>query len=168
MISMRKILFGFILVMMLMITSCYSFKGLSIPDSTKSYYIHPVQVAALDAPIGIGTTFQEALRRKVQSLTSLSRTDIDPQTEFITSVVSYTISTVAATDDRTVSLNKITISVKAQYINNVSEGESWTKTYSQSIPFDASTDINTSQDEFIDDIFNQITDQIINDAYAQW
>lgn len=155
-------------VCMLVLSSCYSFKGISISPDTKTYYLHPVEVRALDAPIGIQYTLQETIRQKIQSQTSLRWSETDPDIEFITSITGYRISTEAATDNNTVTLNKLTISVSSEYINNKNEKDTWRKNFSYGVPFDPNVDLNSIQDQIIDEIFDQVSDQIFQEAFAQW
>lgn len=166
--SMSK--FIWVSAIILCLASCmrYSFKGVSISPETKTYYIHPIEVTAIDAPSGLQYTLREAMQQKIQSQSSLVYTELDPNIEFVITINGYTITTEAATNNNTVTLNKLTISVSSEYINNNDEKDTWQKNFSYGVPFDPNIDINTVQDQFIAEIFDQVTDQIFQEAFTQW
>ena len=147
---------------------CYSFKGITIPPSVKNYYVDQVKLVALDAPADISNTFRETLRRKVREQSNLVWNETDPNIEFLCTISDFRITTEAAGEGTTVDLNKLSIAVKVEYINHKDEDDTWNRTFNYGIPFDPNVDFRSIQDDYIADIFDQITEQVINEAFAQW
>lgn len=161
--------YGWLYIMVLFCAvGCYSFKGISIPDGMQDFYVEEVKLNTLDAPPNITYTFRETLRSKVRNQSRLTWDEENPDAEFLCTIMNYSITTEAAREGNTAALNKLTITVSAEYINNQNEDDTWKKNFSYSIPFDPTIDIQTNQDAFIADIFDQITEQIFNEAFAQW
>lgn len=164
--AMKKI--GVAIVIIMTFASCYSFKGISIPPEVSQYYVNQVKLTALDAPATITEVFRETLRTKVRQQSSLSWQETDPDIEFLATISNYNVSTEAAGEGSTVTLNKLSITVNVEYIDNTDEDRNWKKNFNYGVPFDPNIDFRSNQDAFIDDIFDQITEQIFNEAFAQW
>lgn len=149
-------------------TSCYSFRGVSIPAEVKTFYVRQVRLSDFAAPPDTPEKFMEQMREKIRSQSSLKWDEADPHIEFDCEISSFRVSNEANQQGNEVSLNKLTISVKVAYINNTDEDENWNKTVSFGIPFDPSEDLQEVQDGYIDDIFEQISENIFNDAFTNW
>lgn len=148
--------------------SCYSFRGVSIPADVNTFYVRQVKLTDFAAPADSPERFMEQFREKVRSQSSLKWDETDPHIEFDCSITSFRVSNEANQQGDEVSLNKLTISVKVAYINNNDEEENWSKTFSFGIPFDPSEDLQAVQDGYIEDIFDQISENIFNDAFTNW
>lgn len=167
MIRVYKISILSVLLSLLMV-SCYSFKGISIPADVQTYYVLPVQLTEFRAPPDSPERFMEQLRQTIRSQSKLRWNETDPDIEFDCTITGFSITNEGSQAGNEVSLNKLTISVKVEYISNKNEDDDWTKTFSFGIPFDASTDLQDVQDDLIEDIFVQITENIFNDAFTNW
>lgn len=150
------------------LNSCYSFRGVSIPSDVKTFYVRQVKLTDFAAPADTPERFMEQFRQKVRSQSSLKWDETDPHIEFDCSITSFRVSNEGNQQGNEVSLNKLTISVKVEYINNNDEEENWNKTFSFGIPFDPAEDLQEVQDGYIEDIFDQISENIFNDAFTNW
>jgi len=151
------------------LSSCYSFKGISVPADVETFYVRQVRLTDFAAPADSPERFMEQLRQKVRNqLSNLKWNDTDPDIEFDCEISSFRISNEGNQQGNEVSLNKLTISVKVDYINNNDEEENWNKNFSFGLPFDPSEDLQAVQDGYIEDIFEQITENIFNDAFTNW
>lgn len=150
--------------------SCYSFKGVSIPADVKTFYVRQVrlspsvQLAPADSP----ERFMEQFREKIRSQSSLEWDDANPHIEFDCEISSYRVTNEGNQQGNEVSLNKLSISVKVEFFNNNDEEENWNKTYSFGIPFDPNEDLQEVEDGYILDIFEQISENIFNDSFTNW
>ena len=156
------------LVLSYCFVSCYSFRGVSISADVKTFFVSQVKLSDFAAPADTPERFMEQFREKIRSQSSLKWDDTNPHIEFDCEITSFRVSNEANQQGNEVSLNKLTISVKAAYINNNNEDENWTKTFSFGIPFEASEDLQEVQDGYIEDIFEQISENIFNDAFTNW
>ena len=157
-----------LLFISIVLSSCYSFKGISIPLDVKTFYLPPVQLTDYSAPPDTPEKFMEQMRQKIRSQSKLKWNETDPHIEFECSIVGFRVSNEGNQAGNEVSLNKLTISVKVNFFNNNTEEDDWTKTFSFGIPFDPSQDLQEVQDGYIDDIFEQITENIFNEAFTDW
>ena len=93
--------------------------------------------------------------------------------EFDGAVTEFRVTSVAPTSDASTgligsSLNRLLIGVNVEYINTISEDESWSQKFSFFQDFESSEDLVSVQDELIESIFEQITEDIFNKSFSNW
>lgn len=155
----------------LFFTSCYSFKGISIPPGITTFYVDPFQNATQNAPPDIGQQFAESLRDIVLQNSKLSYDDINPNIEFTGSVNGFNVTSVAPQETDAgfgSALNRLQIAVQVNYVNNEDEEDNWTQSFSFFQDFESSVDLVSVQDELIVDIFQQLTEDVFNRAFTNW
>ncbi len=157
-----------ILVGIMVFSGCYSFRGISIAPQIKTFYVSDTKLKAAAAPGDLPEVFTEQLSEKIRSESPLKQNNRNPDIEFQPTITNFSYSTQAVSQNNQVALNKLTISVKIDFIDNINEDDSWTKSFSFSIPFDATADLNEIQDGLIEDIFDEITEQVFTEAFANW
>jgi hypothetical protein len=151
-------------------TGCrYSFRGISIPPDVRTYYVGDFQNAAAEAPGDINQRFAEALRAKVRNESRLIYTEIDPDIEFSGKITAFTLRPEALQAGNTVAQNKLEIFITVTYINNKDESKNWNqKQFSFFRTFNSDQDFISIQDGLITEIFDQILENIFNDAFTGW
>ena len=155
---------------------CYSFKGISIAPTIGTFYVDQFQNNAGNAPPDIGQRFSEDLKDIVLSNSRLDYNENGPDIEFSGSVSSFSVQSVAPerrTDDGGAtefgsSLNRLNISVNVVYINNQDEEDTWTQVFSFFQDFPNDENLSDVQENLIDEIFDQITNDIFNKAFTNW
>jgi len=153
--------------------SCYSFKGTTISPDVKTFYVGNFRNNAPNAPAEIGQLFSDKLTDKVLRESRLSYSDLDMSIEFDGAITGFRVTSVAPTSDANTgvvgsSLNRLQINVNVDYINNITEDDSWSQSFSFFQDFESSQDLVSVQDELIETIFEQITEDIFNKAFTNW
>ena len=148
--------------------SCYSFKGISIPGNIETFTVIDFINVEPDAPLDIEISFSEALRSKIRNESRLRQTDLDPDIQFEGEVNLFRVDAEAPKEGNTVDLNKLTIGVSVTYVNNKDEEDTWTKKFSNFRTFSSANDLVDVQDDLIDEIFEQITESVFNEAFTDW
>ncbi len=159
-----------LLIFVLNLQACYSFKGISIPPEVSSYYISTFENRAGNAPAGIAQLFSESLKDKIRNGSRLKFTEDTPDIEFDGSISSYQVRSMAPTAGNETAFNRLTISINVNFTNTLSENEEedWTKSFSWFQDFSNDQDLTSNQDEFIETIFNQLTEDVFNHAFTNW
>jgi hypothetical protein len=167
MIVRPSILF-FLLV--LIFSSCYSFKGISIDPDVQTFFVQNFESIASNAPPTLALDFTEKLKDKIRSESRLVLNSEKPDVEFTGRVTSFNVVPVAPKPGEVVSLNQLKISVSIKYINNKNEKKTWPseRTKSHFAEFSNTEDLLTVQDELIRQITVQILDDIFNEAFNDW
>ncbi len=156
------------IILLCFLSSCYGFKGISIPPDINTFYVEDFENRAPNAPGGINQTFSETLRTKIRNESKLTLVDRDADITFAGYINRYSISSEAPQEGNTVAFNKLTISVSVEYTDAADEDKSWTQSFSFFKDFDATLDFQSEQDGFIEEIFTQIADDLFNKAFTNW
>lgn len=154
-----------------LLSGCYSFKGISIPPKANTFYVNDFSLRANNAPAQIDQQWSEALRAKVRNESRLTYNEQSPDIEFEGSITTYGVQGTAPQEGNTVALNKLTIAVSVTYTNHTGDGgkeDEWTQSFSFFKDFDATLDLNSVEQGFIDEIFEQLTENVFNKAFTNW
>ncbi len=168
---MRIILFALLAGLL---TACYSFRGISIPEGVERAYVPVFKNNALAAPPTLPLDLTESLRDKVRDEARLLITDEQPDIEMRGTLVDFRVSAEGASAaDETAAyakLNRLTIVVAIEYINlRDPDGESWKSNFSDFYNFDGNVALASVQDEAVEEILDNINEKIFNRAFAgEW
>ncbi|MDQ3018127.1 MAG: LPS assembly lipoprotein LptE [Bacteroidota bacterium] len=157
-----------LIVSCLIISGCYSLKGYSIATDVETFYVGNFKLTATNAPVTITQTFAESLKDKISRESRLKYSDENPHLEFNGTIQGYTVTAVAPQPGEQTAFNRLTISVSVEYLNHLNSKDTWTKTFSHFEDFAASGDLLSVQDELIGVIFNQILEDVFNQAFNNW
>ena len=148
--------------------SCYSFKGISIDPTINTFYVTIFDNLSNEAPPTLGQDFTEVLRDKIRNESRLRLKDTDPDIDFTGSVSSFIVTSEAPEPGQTTSFNRLTITVKVDYVNNRNEENKWNRQFSFFANFDANQNLLDIQEELINSINDQIVEDIFNFSFTDW
>ncbi len=149
-------------------SSCLSFKGITIPDEVKTYYVEPVEVRELNAPAEVAQIFLETLRQKVREQSRLLYDDQEPHVIFTPIITKYSINSVAPQEGDLVAFNRLDIGVSISYEDTTNEENDYTKSFNAFEDYPASENLQDREEELISTIFDDITERIFNDTFSDW
>ncbi len=153
----------------LLVSGCYSLSNTSIDyTKVKTYYIENFRNNALNAFPDVEREFTEGLKEKIRTQSRLVYEDANPDIEFKGTVVDYRISSEAPQPGELVSLNRLTIVLAIEYIDNTNEENNWRSNFSHFVNFDATEDITSIQEDLIEEIRDQLMEDIFNKAFTNW
>ena len=162
--------FLFVIPIVILLSGCYGFKGISIPPDINTFYVENFENRASNAPANIDQVFSEALRTKIRNESKLQLTNTAEEADIIFNgnISRFQVTSEAPQEGNTVAFNKLTIAVQVEYINAKDEEENWEKSFSFFRDFDANADFQAEQDGYIEEIFDQITENLFNEAFTDW
>lgn len=152
----------------LLLTACYSFKGISIPPEVNTYYVSTFENRAGTAPAGIEQLFSESLKEKIRNESRLKFTEDAPDIEFEGAISGYNVRSMSPTAGNETAFNRLNISISVNFTNTNNEEEDWKKTFSWYRDFTNDEDLSANQDDFIEEIFEQLTEDVFNQAFTNW
>lgn len=161
-------IYACVMVAACMLSGCYSFRGISIPPDINTFNVENFGIASSAAPQAIEVLFTERLRDKVRNESRLTYTEDAPDIIFSGKISRYSIDAQSPEEGAITAFNKLTIDVQLNYDSMVNEDDSWTKRFSWFADFDASSDISAVEADLIDQIYEQIVEQIFNEAFTDW
>lgn len=153
---------------LLLLNSCYSFRGISIDRNVATYYVENFKNNATNALPAMEQLFTESLKEKIRTDTRLIYNDETPDIEFRGTLVDFRISSEAPQPGELVAINRLTIVLGVEYINNQNEEKNWRNNFSHFFDFSSSTDFASVQDEAVEAIRLQLMEDIFNKAFTDW
>ena len=145
--------------------SCYTLQGYTFEGDT--YNVGQFKVTAQNAPATINQTFAESLKDKISRESRLDYTEQDPDIEFNGTVTTYKVDAIAPQPGERTALNRLTITLTVEFKNN-EDKTNWNKSFSHFTDFGAEENLLQQQDELIRVIFDQILEDIFNQAFNNW
>jgi Lipopolysaccharide-assembly len=158
----------FISCFILAFSGCYSFKGLSIDPSVKTFYVANFDNKAQLAPPALAQEFTEKLRTRVRDEVRLKNEENEPDVEFSGSITGYNITTEAPKPGEGSSTTVLTMTVNVEHINHKNEKSNYKKDFSFAVRFDANTNLSSVQDDLGKRLNKRITDDILNATFNNW
>ena len=147
----------------------YSFTGISISEKTKSFQVNYFQNSSDLIEPGIERDFTLALQDIILNQTNLSLVKFNGDIIYEGEIVEYRISPTTATARNTADQNRLTISVNVRFINKHNEEADFEKRFSFFYDYAGSAQLIGSQKaSAIKEIYDRITQDIINESLANW
>ena len=168
---MRCILNYFMLVFSLIfIVSCniYSFNGASIPVGSSSVKITTFTNNTSNSIPNLQQTISEKLRDIFLEQTNLNLINEDADLNFIGSIENYEIKPISLKANETTSQNRLSITVKVKYTNNVSDKYNYETSFTRYSDFDGLSNLNDVEIELVELITDQLVEDIFNKAVINW
>ncbi len=161
-----------LMMMLPLLHSCgiYSFTGTNIDYGvTKTVTVNYFEYLAPKVNPSLSNQLTEAMQEKFIRLTKLELVDIDGDLEIIGSVTGYDVKAASVTANEQVAQNRLTVTVKIDFINRKIPAESLEgKSFSAYQDFDATQSIDAVEATLCEDIVEQLVEDIFNGTVANW
>jgi len=149
------------------LTSCYSFKGISIDPTVNYFYVETFEDVSGRIPPGYNEIFSEALTQKVLSDTRLDLSDDQAEIFFTGKFTRFDVQSEDPTQGTQTNLNRLYVTISVTYQNDKTE-EEWTNPYDDVIDFDANVSFDAVEEELLNTIQERIIERIFLDAFTNW
>lgn len=125
--------------------------------------------AALASPT-YSQRLTESLKDLLVAQSPLKLVENDGELQYSGVITEYRVSPVAiqAGTSETASLNRLTISIKVNYVNSIETDLSFEKSFSKFIDFDAASDLFSVEESLWKEINDQLTIEIFNASVGNW
>ena len=172
----RTIWASFCAVLALMATlpllhSCgiYSFTGTSIAPDVKTVTVNYFEYLAPKVNPSLSNMLTEQMQEKFIKLTKLELVDIDGDLEIIGAVTGYDVKATAITANEQAAKNRLTVTVKIEFINRKYPEESLeNKSFSAYADFDAMQTLDAVESSLCEEIVEKLCEDIFNGTVANW
>ena len=161
----------FFVATLLLVVGCgyYSFTGISVSDKTKTFQVNYFQNNSDLIEPGIDRDFTLALQDIILNQTNLSLVKSNGDLVYEGEIVEYRISPTTATADNRAEQNRLTIAINVRFINKFDIEAEFEKRFSFFYDYAGSAQLIGSQKTTaIKEIFDRITQDIINASLANW
>lgn len=153
------------------VQSCgiYSFSGASIPSNVKTFQVNFFRNNAPIIEPGLDRNFTQALQDLIVNQTSLDLTNQNGDLIYEGEITEYYIAPMTATSQNTAAENRLTISVNVRFYDTKNEGNDMERRFSFYYDFPGSAQpVGAQLEEYVNFIFERITQDIFNATLANW
>ena len=158
-----------------MIISCgiYSFTGSSIPIGVETFQVDYFENTAGGKPgstiePGLDRDFTIALQDLIVNQTSLNLVNEGGDIIYSGEIVEYSVTPMAATAEIKAAQNRLTMAVMLEYENVSNEEDNFEKRFSFYYDFPGNLQVYDIKDSALEEIFERITQDILNETLAKW
>ena len=162
-------------VISLMVVSCgiYSFTGSSIPIGVETFQVNYFENTAGGKPgstiePGLDRDFTIALQDLIVNQTSLNLVNEGGDIIYGGEIVEYSVTPMAATAEIKAAQNRLTMAVMVNYENVSNEDDNLEKRFSFYYDFPGNLQVYDIKDSALEEIFERITQDILNETLAKW
>ncbi len=166
-----KRFFIFSILVLLTFEACkvnYSFTGINISKDIKTFEVDYIPNNAPLIVPGLNEDFRNMLIDRINQQTGLTQVKSDGDIIFQGEITGYRIEPVALTAGQTAAQNRLTISIKMDYINTKDNEQDVSKTYSWYYDYPASVSRTAIEADAHKKILETILDNLFNDTLAKW
>lgn len=150
-------------------TGGYSFTGASIPPgaSTIAVATFPNNAATVNPQLSQKLT--DELRNMFSGQTSLSvLTTGDGDMELSGEIVGYETRASALSSSDEVSMNRLTITIKVHFVNNIDHDADFDQSFSRYRDYAASQDFSSVESGLMAEIVTELCEDVFNKAVVNW
>lgn len=158
-----------ILIAAFLLTGCgiYSFTGASIPAEAKTVSVqHFPNNANLVNPL-LSDMITNTLRDYFMNQTTLDGVNDNGDLAIEGEIIDYKTSPTAITGDQA-ALNRLTITVNVRFYNRYDESKNFEQKFSQYEDYPSNQELNSIQDNILDNIVQKLCEDIFNKAVVNW
>jgi len=110
----------------------------------------------------------DALKDKIQSSTSLKLVNSSADVVFEGVITGYTVTSGQVAATGVAQKDRLTITVKVKFTNELDSEKSYDKSFSRFQEFAGGTSLSSVESGLVDDILEEIMEDIFNEAFASW
>ena len=147
----------------------YSFTGISLSPKTKTFQVNYFQNTAALIESGIDRDFTIALQDLILNQTNLGLVTSNGDIVYEGEIVEYRISPTTATSSNTDAQNRLTIGVNVMFTDKNDSEADFEKRFSFFYDYEGSAQlVGAQKTTAIEEIFDRITQDVINASLANW
>jgi hypothetical protein len=146
----------------------YSFSGVNISPEVETYSVEYFPNRAPIVQAQLSQLFTDALMDKIQANTSLTLSNDGGDVHFSGEITNYETRPTAITGQETAARNRLTITVRVKYINEVEPELDYDTSFSRYEDYDASQNLTDVENELIELIVENLIEDIFNRAFVSW
>lgn len=152
------------------VTSCsynLSMTGAQINAKTVQIDYFPNNASLVEP--SLSSEFTQALQDLFVRQTNLTLVKTGGELQYEGEITGYSITPTSATSSQTAAQNRLTVTVKVRFYNNLNEEDNFEKTFSHYYDYGANDSLSGSLlEDAYSEIFERITQDIFNASVAKW
>lgn len=146
----------------------YNFSGTNLLPTIKTYTVYYFPNRARLVNPTLSQMFTEDLREKMQRQTSLNEIQDNGDLIFEGQIEKYEVRPMSIQKEDLAAQNRLTITVKVKYTNNLEPAQNFEKSFSAFEDFDSSNSLSDIEDSLVPEIIEKLLEDIFNATIANW
>ncbi len=145
-----------------------SLSGTNIPVDIKTITIQYFPNQSNFVAPSLSQTFTEAVKDKFLRESPLTLTDNGGDWELSGAITKYTSTPIAPTGTETTALNRLTITIKVDFINRKNEEENWNQTFNRYEDYESTKTLSQVEGDLLPKLSEQLADDIYQKLTQNW
>ena len=163
-----SILISALLLLLFNISSCYSFKDVTIAPEVKTAKVNYFGNKASYINPQLSPALTEKLRQKINGQTRLTLVQADDAHYDISGWISQYMLTTSGISNQQAATNRLIITVHVVFRNRLDEKANFETDLSRNFDFDARLTLQQAESQKGDEIVRNMTDEIFNRIFSNW
>lgn len=170
MYAIKTFYYTLLTLLILSSTSCgvYNFTGGSIATNVKTINISVFPNESSSGPPSMSQSLTEKIKDYYQSNSKLTVVTDNGDWQLSGYISGYVVTPVAPKANETTALSRLTITVKAEFVNTKDETQNFSQAFSFYGDFDQTKSLSAVEKSLVDEILNQIVFDIFTKTTSNW
>ncbi len=151
-----------------LLSSCYSFKDVSIEPEAKTVRISYIDNRARIINPNLSQRLTDKLRQKVINQTRLSQTNNDEAHYDISGQITDYYVTTSGISNQQAATNRLNVTVHIVFKNRIDDKKSFETDFTRNFDFSATLSLNQAEASLTDLVVQNLTDEIFNRIFSNW
>jgi hypothetical protein len=167
-IKNTSLLLAATLLLILNVSSCYSFKDVTIAPEVKTAKVNYFTNRAQYVNPQFSPALTEKLRQKINGQTRLTLVQADDAHYDISGYVSQYMLTTSGISNQQAATNRLVVTVHLIFKNRLDEKANFETDLSRNFDFNANLSLQQAETQKGDEIVRNMTDEIFNRIFSNW
>lgn len=151
-----------------LLSSCYSFKDVSIPPEVKTVKVNYIENRARIVNPNLSQRLTDKLRQKIVNQTRLSQTNSDDAHYDISGQITDYYVTTSGISNQQAASNRLNVTVHLIFKNRLDDKKNFEADLTRNFDYSASKSLSAAEAELTDLIVQNMTDEIFNRIFSNW
>lgn len=151
-----------------LLSSCYSFKDVSIPPEVKTVKVNYIDNRARIVNPQLSQRLTDKLRQKIVNQTRLSQTNSDDAHYDISGQITDYYVTTSGISNQQAASNRLNVTVHLIFKNRLDSKKDFEADLTRNFDFSASKSLSAAEAELTDLVVQNMTDEIFNRIFSNW
>lgn len=151
-----------------LLSSCYSFKDVSIPAEVKTVKVNYIENRARIVNPQLSQRLTDKLRQKIVNQTRLSQTNSDDAHYDISGQITDYYVTTSGISNQQAASNRLNVTVHLVFKNRLDDKKNFEADLTRNFDFSANVPLSQAEASLTDLIVQNMTDEIFNRIFSNW
>ena len=137
-------------------------------SGAKTYSVSAFQLVTPLASASSALALTEELRDRIQRQSTLRLVNAEGELQFAADITVWDVKPVNVQGDETAASNRLTIGLRLSYENTIVPDLSFERTFTRFADYTSDQDLLQIEDEFVDEIGEQLSQDVFNATLGNW